>query len=92
MELTILSFIRSLREANFNLYTKALAALIPYFFANYNMNNARWLPIHLRDMIRLDVQHPELSREFHAGKFVVLQIETAFHSNGNRPGMSKPTQ
>ena len=29
-------------------------------------------------MIRLDVQHPELSREFHAGKFVVFKSKRPF--------------
>ena len=34
MELTILSFIRSIRKGNFDLYCHSRQELIPYFFAN----------------------------------------------------------
>ena len=54
MELTSLSLVRAFREAKFVLYCQALSALIPYFFANNNTNYARWLPIHLRDMLTLE--------------------------------------
>ena len=63
--------IRSFREANFDLYCQSLAELIPYFFANNNVNYARWLPIHFRDMMTLAQKHPQLANEFHRGKFVV---------------------
>ncbi len=57
MELIILALIRSFREANFVLYKDALSELIPYFFANNNIHYARWLPIHLRDMVSLEQQY-----------------------------------
>ena len=53
MELEILSLIRLFGEANFDLYRQSLVRLIPYFFANNNVNYARWLLIHLRDMSTL---------------------------------------
>ena len=71
IELTILTLIRSFREADFVLYREALSELIPYFFANNNINYARWLPIHLRDMMSIEQQHPQVAREFHKGNFVV---------------------
>ena len=71
MELTILALIRSFREANFGLYCDALSELIPYFFANNNINYARWLPVHLRDMMSLEQHHPQVASEFRSGKFVV---------------------
>ena len=71
MELTILALIRSFREANFALYCEALSELIPYFFANNNINYARWVPIHLRDMMSLEQHHPQVAREFNNGNFVV---------------------
>ncbi|XP_042206651.1 general transcription factor II-I repeat domain-containing protein 2-like, partial [Homarus americanus] len=71
MELTIFMLIRSFREGNFKLYLEALSELIPYFFANNNVNYARWLPIHLQDMMCLEQQHPEVAREFYKGNFVV---------------------
>ena len=80
MEMTILVLIRSFREANFELYREALFELIPYFFANNNVRYARWLPIHLQDMMRIDEQHPEVAREFHKGNFVVHKSDRAFSS------------
>ena len=38
--------------------------MIPYFFANNNVNYARWIPIHLRYMMVLDEQHPSSTREY----------------------------
>lgn len=71
MELTIFSLIRSFREENFDLYCQSLQGLLPYFFANNNVNYARWLPVHLRDMLSLEEKHPAIATEFSNGKFVV---------------------
>lgn len=78
MELIIFTLIRSFREGNFELYRAALSGLIPYFFANNNVNYARWLPVHLRDMMALEQQHPEVAREFHKGNFVVHKSRREF--------------
>ena len=43
---------------------------MPYFFANNNVNYARWLSIHVRDIMTIDQQHPEVAREFFKGNFV----------------------
>ena len=32
---------------------------------------ARWIPIHLRDMMVLEEQHPNVAIEFHKGNFVI---------------------
>jgi len=71
MELTIPLLIRAFREANFSLYCQSLTELIPYFFANNNVNYARWLPIHLRDMLTLKEKHPKVAEEFEMGRFVI---------------------
>ena len=71
MELVVLLLIRSFREANFSLFCQSPAELIPYCLANNNVNYARWLPIHLRDMVTLKHRHPEIAQEFQSGKFVV---------------------
>ncbi len=60
------------------MYREALSELIPYFFANNNINYARWLPIHLQDMMSLEQQHPEVAREFHNGNFVVHKSKNPF--------------
>lgn len=71
MELAILLLVPSFREANFILCCHSLAELIPYFFANNNVNYEPWLPIHLRDMLTLEEKHPQVAQEFCSGKFVV---------------------
>ena len=73
-----MELIRSFREANFSLYCQALSALIPFFFANNNVNYARWLPIHLRDMVSLEQTHSAVSHEFQLGKFVVHKTHREF--------------
>ena len=50
LEVLILIFIRSLREANFQLYVVTLEALVPWFHALDHTNYARWVPVHIRDM------------------------------------------
>ena len=47
LELMLLLLIRSLREANFQLYVDTLSEMIPWFFALDHVNYSRWLPIHL---------------------------------------------
>ena len=64
MELEILSLIRLFREANYDLYRQSLVGLIPYFFANNNVNYARWLHIHLRDMSTRGEKHPQRAHAF----------------------------
>ena len=43
-----------------------------------NVNYARWLPIHLRDIMLLEEAHPQLAAEFHSGKFVVHKSNREF--------------
>ena len=80
VERVMLLLIRSFREANFILYRHSLAELIPYFFANNNVNYEPWLPIHLRDLLTLEEKHPQVAQEFCSGKFVVHKS-----CNGHRP-------
>lgn len=74
------ALIRSFREADFELYKSSLDELIPYFFANNNTNYARWLPIHLRDMLSIENQHPDVAREFKKGNFAIHKSPKNFSS------------
>lgn len=79
-ELIILSFVRSLREGNFPLYIESLSLLIPWFFALDHIHYARWLSVHIRDMVSLPAKHPDVSVQFEAGKFVVHKTRRVFSS------------
>ena len=71
---------RSLREGNFPLYIESLSSLIPWFFALDHIHYARWLPVHIRDMLSLTAKHPDVSVQFEAGKFVVHKTQRVFSS------------
>ena len=77
-QLSILMFVRSIREGNFKLYIQTLKQPIPWFFALDHINYARWLPVHLRDIVSLPEKNPELLNEFSAGKFVIHKTHRSF--------------
>ena len=78
MELTIPSLVIAFREAKLTLYCQVLCAFIPFFFATNNVNYARWLPVHLKDMLSLEHKHPYVFQEFQSGKFVVFKSSCTF--------------
>ena len=78
MELAIFALIRSFREGHFELYRYALYEMIQYFFANNNVNYARWIPINLLDMMVLEEQHSDVASEFHKGNFVIHKSRRDF--------------
>ena len=77
-EILVLSFIRSLRESDFELYKETLSSLIPYFFGLDHVNYSRWLSIHLRDMVSLESKHPSIYREFAKGNFTIRKSTRMF--------------
>ena len=90
LELTVLAFVRSIREANFQLYIDALTKLVPWFFTLDHHNYSRWLPVHLNDMVSLPERHPQVYAEFLRGNFTVnktgnissdLAIDHAYEQN-----------
>jgi hypothetical protein len=77
-EVSLLIFMKALREGNFLLYKEALLSLVPWFFALDHPNYARWLSIHIRDMILLDKRNPDIATQFAEGKFVVHKTHHSF--------------
>ncbi|XP_052123378.1 uncharacterized protein LOC127749403 [Frankliniella occidentalis] len=76
--LAILQLVRATRTANIELYIQALTRIVPFFFALDHQNYARWLPIHLRDLINLEKHHPELWNAFQKGYFVAAKSSRRF--------------
>ena len=74
----MLVYIRSIREGDFELYIESMTKLMPQMFALDHTNYARWLSIHIRDMVNLSSKHPEVLAEFKEGKFVVHKTEKSF--------------
>ena len=78
LQLQVMIFVRSLREADFKLYTESLAQIAPWFFALDHSNYARWIPIHLQDIVTLGDKHPCLYHEFLHGIFTVIKTGRIF--------------
>ena len=78
LELVVMIYVRSIREANFQLYIDALTKIVPWFFALGHTHYARWIPVHLRDMITLQDRHPDVYNQFLKGNFVVKKTTHSF--------------
>ena len=57
LEILLLLYVRSIREGDFQLYIESLTKLMPQMFALDHMHYARWLTIHIRDMMALPSKH-----------------------------------
>ena len=86
VELTVLVYVRSLRQGSFKMYLDALTELATWFHAMDHTNYARWIPVHLRDMVTLPTAHPEVAREFEAGNFTIYETSWRFSAIPTRPG------
>ena len=78
LEVCVLTYVRSLREANFAMYLDALTELAPWFFALDHTNYARWIPVHLRDMAELPKVHPDIYTQFNCGHFTDQKTKQVF--------------
>ena len=61
------------------LYVNSMQKLVPWFFVCDQTNYARWLSVHIRDMLSLCDSHPDVYAEFVKGNF------TASKTNRNFP-------
>ena len=78
LELLTLTFVRSLRSGNFQLYLDVIPHIVPWFFRMNHTHYARWMSVHLRDMIILEKKHPDVAKEFRKGKFTVSKSQRRF--------------
>ena len=78
LQLTILVFVRSIRSGNFPLYIQSLTKLVHWFFKFDHYHYARWILVHLRDMMALSHFHPDIHTEFVKGHFTVKKTSNAF--------------
>ena len=57
-----------------------LTKLTPWFFSLDHTNYARWVPVHIRDMLSLSTINPEVAMEFMNGNFSVRKTNRVFSS------------
>ena len=67
MQIHILIFIRALSESNFELYVVSLKSLMKWFFALDHYNYARWLSVHLFDLLSLKNSLPDIYQNLKDG-------------------------
>ena len=78
LELCMLVFVRSQREANFNMYIDAVTEISPWFFTLDHTNHTRWIPVHLSDMLNLTNKHSDVSIAFAKGMFTVQKTNHVY--------------
>ena len=57
-----------------------LDALTPWFHALDHANYARWIPVRLRDMAKLETEHSDVAAQISADNFTVQKTRKVFSS------------
>ena len=102
IQINILTFVRSIREGNFMLYVASIRSLIKWVFAFGHTHYARWLSVHLYDLVNLENRFPDVFGEMMKGHFSFLKTSREFsriatdqvHEQNNKiiKGTGGPTQ
>ena len=74
LELYVMIFVRATHEGNLQLYIEDISKIVPWFFALDHTNYARWMPVHLRDLVSLKECHPTIHAEFVKGNFTIKNL------------------
>ena len=78
MVTSLLQFLKAERTGNWELHLSSIAAMLPHFFAMDRQNYARYLPVYLADMQRLEQTHPDVYNEFAAGNHSISRTGQPF--------------
>ena len=79
LELMFLQFLRSEREHAFQAYKEALLDIIPWMFALDHYLYARWMSVHMRDLLALEFDCPSVHQQFsEKGNFVTQKTNKKF--------------
>ena len=71
-------FVRSIREGNFPLHVLSLMDLLKWFFALGHTSYARWLTVHVFNLISLPTTHPAVYQEMLKGFFSFAKTKRPF--------------
>lgn len=82
MELILLQFVKAIRNADFELYVKAMHLIAPWMFSLDHYNYARWLPVHINSMATLQDNHPAVYAQFANGFFTAQKSNRKFSHIG----------
>ena len=76
---TILNFIRTECEGNWQLHLESFAALLPWLVVYDHNNYSRWGPVYLTEMKSLEKTALKIYAEFQAGNVVFKQSKNLFN-------------
>ena len=82
LQITILLYIRSIREGNFKLHVEVLYKLLNWYFIFDHYNYARWLTIHWFDLNALETTFPDVYNFFLQGHFSFQKSHRDFSKMG----------
>ena len=77
LEIDILIDVRAIRISDCHLYVDALLNIVPWFFP-LDHTHARWIYVHIRDIVALHANHPDVYEHFLKGEFTALKTDRAF--------------
>lgn len=63
----MLSFVRSLRQGNYDLFLRCIADMLPWYFLFDHQHYSRWLTVQLKDLLELGCKAPDIHRHFKSG-------------------------
>ena len=78
LELLFLQFLRSQREQHFVSYVESLGKIIPWMFVLDHYHYARWMTVHVRDLLTLENTCPTTHEQFLNGNFVTQKTSHRF--------------
>ena len=82
MEMLLLRFVRSIRTGDLFLYEKSWDEIADWAFILDHYNYARWLPVHVRDMMNVRVKHSDPYRQFAGGFVTIAKTQNPFSMIG----------
>lgn len=74
LETLLLTFVRSLRTGEFQLFKDCIRKMLPYYFAKDRQNYARWLTVELCCLEELEHTALDVYQQFKAGKNVQIGV------------------
>ena len=74
----LLTFVRSIRQLNFQLFVQTLREICPWLVAWDLTNYSRWLPVFVKNLEELPTRDPIVYKAFMNGRFTSRKSHSAF--------------
>ena len=78
LETFLMMYVRSIREGNFKLFVSCLSDIIPSIFALDHIHYARWLTVHIAELLSLKAENRETFESFVSGYFTTGKSRRTF--------------